>query len=74
MNAPQATRRFLFSPRWPHCEDAIGLDKDGQGVLEIGDMELGNLAEGEKANITRMEFSVLLTVGPSACAACPIPQ
>jgi hypothetical protein len=36
-------------------------------------MELGNLAEGEKANITRMEFSVVLTVGPSACTHCRPP-
>jgi hypothetical protein len=71
VNAQDETRRFLFSPRWPHCEDTIGLDKDGQGVLDIGDMELGNLAEGEKANITRTEFSVVLTVGPFACTACP---
>ena len=71
VNAPQERRLFLFSPRWPHCEDALGLDKDGKGVLEIGDMELGDLAEGEKANIARMDFSVMLTVGPSACGACP---
>jgi hypothetical protein len=71
MNAQDETRRFLFSLRWPHCEDTIGLDKDGQGVLDIGDMELGNLAKGEKANITRMEFSVVLTVGSFACTACP---
>jgi hypothetical protein len=71
VNAPDETRRFLFSPRSPHCEDTIGLDKDGQGDLDIGDMELGNLAEGEKANITRMEFRVVLTLGPFACTACP---
>jgi hypothetical protein len=71
VNAPDETRRFLFSPRWPHCEEAVGLEKDGQGVLEITDMELGNLAEGEKASIARMHFRVVLTIGPSACTACP---
>ena len=74
VNAPQTTRHFLFSPRWPHCEDAEGLENDGHGVLDITDMELDNLKEGEKANILRMNFSVVLTVGPSACTACPVPS
>lgn len=71
VNAPQTTRRFLFSPRWPHCEAAEGLDKDGQGTLEITHMELGNLQPGKKANFRRMAFAVTLTVGPSACTSCP---
>jgi hypothetical protein len=71
VNAPDETRSFLFSPRWPHCEDAEGLDKDGQGVLEITDMELGNLVQGGKANMLMMKFTVKLTVGRSACATCP---
>jgi hypothetical protein len=71
VNAPDETRRFLFSPRWPHCEEAARLDKNGFGVLEINDMELDNLAQGEKANIVEMEFSVVLTVGPSACTVSP---
>ena len=71
VNAPDETRRFLYSPRWPHCEDAPGLEKDGHGVLEITDKDLGNLKAGEKANILRMVFTVALTVGRSACNACP---
>lgn len=61
----------VFSPRWPHCETAEGLDKDGQGTLEITDMELGNLVQGERANILMMKFTVKLTVGRSACGGCP---
>ncbi len=72
VNAPQTTRRFLFSPRWPHCEDAEGLDKDGQGTLEITHMELGNLQPGQKANFRSMRFAVTLTVGTSACTSCPV--
>jgi hypothetical protein len=71
VNAPQRTRRFLFSPRWPHCEDAVGVDKDGQGILQITDMKLGNLEPGKKATILRMNFIVRLTVGRSACLSCP---
>jgi hypothetical protein len=74
VNAPQRTRRFLFSPRWPHCNETAALEKDGQGVLEITDMTLGNLKPGEKANIATMKFTVVLTVGRSACTACPAPQ
>jgi hypothetical protein len=74
VNAPQRTRRFFFSPRWPHCGDAAGLENDGQGVLEITSMELGNLKPGAKANIDRMNFNVILTVGRSACRACPTAQ
>jgi hypothetical protein len=74
VNAPDETREFMFSPRWPHCENAEGLDKDGKGALEITDMELGNLVEGEKAFMTKMEFSVVLTVRRSACTPCPIPN
>jgi len=71
VNAPQTTRRFLFSPRWPRCEDAEGLDKDGQGTLEITNMELGHLEPGKKANFQSMKFVVTLTVRASACANCP---
>lgn len=70
INAPDESRNFLFSPRWPHCKDAEGLDKDGQGILEITDMELGNLVQDRKANILMMKFIVKLTVGRSACATC----
>jgi hypothetical protein len=71
VNAPQTTRRFLFSPRWPHCNDAEGLDKDGHGILKITSMELGNLEPGKKANFQSMKFVVTLTVRASACTACP---
>jgi len=71
VNAPDETRTFLFSPRWPHCQDAKGLGKDGQGTLEITDMELGNLVPGMKANMLMMKFTVKLTVNRSACTACP---
>lgn len=72
VNAPDETRRFVFSPRWPHCKDAAGLEKDGEGVLEITDMELGNLAKGAKAFVVQMDFSVVLTIRQSACTACPV--
>ena len=71
VNAPQTTRRFLFSPRWARCEAAEGLDKDGQGTLEITHMELDDLQPGKKANFRSMTFAVMLTVGPSACTGCP---
>ncbi len=71
VNEPQEERKFVFSPRWPKCENARGLEKDGQGILQITDMELGNLKPGEKATIVKMEFAVKLTVGASACAPCP---
>lgn len=74
VNAPDETRDFLFSPRWPRCPDAEGLDKDGQGTLEITDMELGNLVPGEQANILMMKFTVKLAVGRSACSDCPPPS
>ena len=71
VNAPDETRQFLFSPRWPRCEDS-DLTRDGRGTLEITDMELRNLKPGEKATMTMMEFKVRLQVGRSACeAACP---
>lgn len=72
VNAPDETRRFFFSPRWPHCNDAPGLDQDGRGVLDITDIALGNLKAGEKANIERMSFRVVLSVGSSACTSCPM--
>jgi hypothetical protein len=34
-------------------------------------MELGNLKPGERANIERMQFDVVLNVGSSACSGCP---
>jgi len=71
VNAPDETRHFLFSPRWPHCEEAVGLDKDGQATLEITDMEPGNLKPREKAVMLMMEFTVILKVGRSACTPCP---
>jgi hypothetical protein len=74
VNAPDETRDFLFSPRWPRCPNAEGLDKDGQGRLEITDMELGNLLPGKQANILMMKFTVKLTVGRSACCDCPPPS
>jgi hypothetical protein len=46
VNAPDETRTFLFSPRSPYCKDAVGLEEDGKGVLEVTDMELGNLTPG----------------------------
>ena len=71
VNAPDETSRFLFSRRWPHCEEAAGLDKDGLGVLEINNMELGNLVQSEKANIVKNgvqcsahDRAVCLYVGP----------
>jgi hypothetical protein len=71
VNAPDETRHFLFSPHWPRCKES-DLTSDGQGTLEITDMELGNLVPGEKATMTMMEFTVTLRVGVSACkAACP---
>ena len=72
VNAPDETRHFLFSPRWPRCKEAVDLDKDGQGILEITDMELGNLKHGEKAVMLMMEFTVILKVGRSACTLCPV--
>lgn len=74
VNAPQRTRRFLFSPRWPQCPHVAGLEKDGQGTLLITDVQLGNLAEGEKATIVKMKFTVVLSVGRSSCTACPLQQ
>ena len=74
VDAPQYTRRFLFSPRWRHCPEAPDIGKDGKGVLEITDLELGNLRPGAKANISRMKFRVTLTVGSTACEQCPAMQ
>jgi hypothetical protein len=74
VNAPQTTRHFLFSPRWPKCQEATGLERDGQGILSISNMELSGLKKGEQARIIRMRFTVVLTVGPSACMPCPVPE
>ena len=70
VNAPDETRHFFFSPQWRLCEGS-NLENDGQGTLEISDMQLGHLKPGEKAAVTMMEFSVTLKVGKSVCqTAC----
>jgi hypothetical protein len=58
-----------WSTSMPEIRFAAGLENDGQGV-EITSIELGNLKPGAKANIDKMNFNVIFTVGSSACGAC----
>ena len=66
VNAPDETRHFFFSPGWRRREGS-NLENDGQGTLEITDMQLEDLKPGEKAALTMIKFSVTLNVGKSVC-------
>jgi len=68
VNAPQHVRRFIFSPKVgelvdypPTVEQVEMIEQDGQGVLTITEMTLGNLEPGERAHFESIAFEVMLT-------------
>lgn len=70
INAPQHHREFIFSLkvgksiRYPlQLGDHQKIRRDGVGVLEIIEMELGNLVEGKKAWFEWIKFKVRIQLG-----------
>jgi len=70
VNAPQEIRDFIFSPEvgrsitWPiDREDVKRITRDGQGMLTITHLDLGNLVPGERAWIESMRFTVRIRMG-----------
>ena len=59
-------REFIFSPKVgkqikdrPTTQELEIIRKDGAGILTtITEIELGNLKQGEKANITSLKFEI----------------
>jgi len=72
VNAPQTDRPFIFSDqvgktiqgpesdRGPTPEEIEAVERDGDGMLMIDDLKLGNLGAGQRANIRWMRFHVVL--------------
>ncbi len=69
VNAPGKIREFIFSSKVgkqfqnePTAEELEIIKNDGTGILTIKEIELGNLTQGEKANISSMKFEVQLEI------------
>lgn len=70
VNAPGSVREFIFSSKvglsmeYPPTVDQLEeVKRDGTGMLEIIEAELGNLFPEKQANVVRMRFRVMLVVG-----------
>ena len=72
VSAPQTDRPFIFSEqvgrtiqgpgsdRGPTPEEIEAVERDGDGMLMIDDLKLGNLIPGQRATILWMRFHVVL--------------
>lgn len=72
VNAPQTDRPFIFSEqvgrtiqgpgsdRGPTPEEVEAVGRDGDGMLMIDDLKLGNLGPGQRATVRWMRFHVVL--------------
>lgn len=72
VHAPQTDRPFIFSEkvgqtiqgpgsdRGPTAEEIDAVERDGNGMLMVDDLKLGNLGRGQRATIGWMRFHVVI--------------